>query len=378
LKIIIITPWYPNRIHSQDGNFVQTQVLGLALSHDIELLTVTEDNSLVNGVRELEVFSDPNLRVIRCYYSGRGARVQRIGQRSKAWKKAFATRELSPDLIHAHVLIDGGIMAARLAATLNVPFLITEHSHRYLEDWPLYRKPELWLARRAARHASRLLPVSPSLKRGMVNHGIQGNYTVVPNTINDQLYFPTPRPDDQPFTFLHVSDFSPNKNLEDLLTAFAAASKKYPGALLKIAGNGDKEVVKALINTLGLGPSQTSLTGPHSQAEVADLMRSSDVFLLTSTLETQSLVLIEALLSGLPCISTRCGGPADILDDKKKGILVPVNDILALRKAMADHLNNGPSSFPDRQQRSDAARAKYTQTRSQLNGIYHNVLVAKT
>lgn len=376
MNILIITPWYPNRIHDQDGNFVQHQVDLIALKHCVEVCSVIEDKQANAGARPQvhTTVEEGNVRVIRAYHSGRGPRLQRIRQRRRAWRAALANRQLKPDLVHAHVLIDGGIVANNLASKLNIPFVVTEHSHRYLEPWPLLRHPELWLARRAARKAARLIPVSPSLQEGMEQKGIRGEYTVIPNVIKTKLFYPAKRAAKATFTFIHVSDFSPNKNIPLLLEAFAEVVKIHPEVKLHLAGNGNHAAVRQVAQTLHLRPRQVIVTGPHAPSEVADLMRQSDVFVLCSNLETQSLVLLEALLSGLPCISSRSGGPADIIDSSDKGMLLPNLHKKALAAAMVEQVTQGARQEAERIRISDEVRLQYGSTANQLQQLYRSIL----
>ncbi|MEL7160893.1 MAG: glycosyltransferase, partial [Bacteroidota bacterium] len=180
IKILFVTSWYPNRVHTQDGNFVREYAEAVGAIHPVTLLHVVEDPAVATVITERHDRTWG--KVIQVCYPGARTRVQRIGSRSRAWQVALS--EVSAerfDLIHAHVLIDGGIVADSFARRRKIPFVISTHSHRYLEPCPWLRLPELWLARRAARRAAFLLPVSPSLQGGMQGHRIRGNYRVLPN-----------------------------------------------------------------------------------------------------------------------------------------------------------------------------------------------------
>jgi len=62
--------------------------------------------------------------------------------------------------------------------------------------------------------------------------------------------------------------------------------------------------------------------------------------ILPSKSEGWGNVLVEALACGCPVVSTDCGGPREILDDGKFGLLVPPGDIKKLEEAISLALVN--------------------------------------
>ena len=396
LHVLILTPWFPNRLHPQHGNFVERWAELVAREHTVTLVAVSDDGP--DGSHpSVETTQKDYGRVIHAHYAG-GARtrVQRIYQRSKAW--ALAEDALPPadyDLIHAHVLIDGGIVAERWSRKLDIPFVVTEHSHRYLKAWPVARLPDRFLARKIARHAAALLPVSPSLLDGMRSHGLEGNYAVLPNPVDEQLFRPSirPRPRNRPFVFVHLSDYTPNKNFALLLKAYYRFRNKRPNVHLHFAGNGAIAAARA---HAGLPPEPTtfpeldellalddksrpalSSSGPHAPEDVVRLLSHyADTFVLTSDYETQSIVLIEALLCGIPCISTDCGGPRNILTNASRGRLVPVDNANVLAQTMLKSYWAGKPGPTDRARRAEEARREYSTDviLDRLNQIYREAL----
>jgi glycosyltransferase involved in cell wall biosynthesis len=64
-------------------------------------------------------------------------------------------------------------------------------------------------------------------------------------------------------------------------------------------------------------------------------MWKAHALVVSSMVETFGIVLIEALATGLPVISTRCGGPEDILTEES-GLLVAPGNIAEMTAAMLD------------------------------------------
>jgi glycosyltransferase involved in cell wall biosynthesis len=68
--------------------------------------------------------------------------------------------------------------------------------------------------------------------------------------------------------------------------------------------------------------------------ELLQLYRDADIFVLPTRADCYSLVCMEALASGLPCIATNVGGIADILDEGETGHLLSVDDGVGLGDAL--------------------------------------------
>jgi len=130
------------------------------------------------------------------------------------------------------------------------------------------------------------------------------------------------------------------KDQKTLLKAFARLLKSRAASLL----------------ILGEGPLQDELIGSarvlgirehvYFKGFVADplsYMKKADVFALSSAWEGFGNVVVEALLCGLPVVSTDCpAGPAEILDNGRYGFLVPVGDDDKLAKALESALAGKP------------------------------------
>jgi len=74
--------------------------------------------------------------------------------------------------------------------------------------------------------------------------------------------------------------------------------------------------------------------------DLADLYRNAALFVLSSNEEGLGIVLLEAMASGTPVVSTRCGGPETIIVDEETGFLTPVGDAQALAARMQQLLES--------------------------------------
>jgi glycosyltransferase involved in cell wall biosynthesis len=86
-----------------------------------------------------------------------------------------------------------------------------------------------------------------------------------------------------------------------------------PNIHLLIAGEGElADEIRSEINQLGLSKRVTMLGGVN-QAELAELHRICNAFVLTSAYEGLPLVVLEALACGTPVVTTRCGETPKLL-----------------------------------------------------------------
>lgn len=122
------------------------------------------------------------------------------------------------------------------------------------------------------------------------------------------------------------------KNHAMLIDAFAAFHKECPDYVLDIYGEGSKrESLEDQIHGLKLEDC-ISLRG--SSPKLHEDIANAAMFVLSSDFEGLSNALLEAMMMGLPIISTNCAGADEAIQDGINGRLVPIRDCEALTKAM--------------------------------------------
>ena len=114
------------------------------------------------------------------------------------------------------------------------------------------------------------------------------------------------------------------KNQAMLLRAMARIHEKYPDVTCKIYGEGDlRNALQAQICKLGLEKT-VSLEG--NVLDIHQRLAKSKLFVLTSNFEGLSNALIEAMMVGLPCITTDYPGARELISHGQSGIVVPMDD----------------------------------------------------
>lgn len=133
------------------------------------------------------------------------------------------------------------------------------------------------------------------------------------------------------FTLLSVGRLTPAKGQHLLLEALARLRAEGLGHIrLILIGDGpDGQSLKRRAEFLGI-TDQVRFTGALNQTEVRAFYGTADAFVLPSFAEGIPVVLMEAMASGLPCLSTRIAGIPELIDDGKDGLLVDAANVNAL------------------------------------------------
>lgn len=136
---------------------------------------------------------------------------------------------------------------------------------------------------------------------------------------------------------LAVGRHEPQKGFDMLIKAWSKVDA--PGWKLRIIGDGSKKDENKRL-ALALGVSD-KIEFKDATPMIAEEFQNASCFVLSSRFEGLVLVLIEAKMMGLPCISFDCpNSPAEIIHHGVDGILVPPKDIDALAIAITSTLRD--------------------------------------
>lgn len=242
-----------------------------------------------------------------------------------------------PNVLHAHVF-DAGVAAVLVGKVNHIPVVITEHWSGFPRG--LLSPRVAILARFAFQQAYRVLPVSKALQEGIERYGIRAHFTIVPNVVDTNLFAPSPVSREPPVCkrLLFVGSLISIKGVPTLLQALGHIGQQRQDWRLDVVGDGEQRAdCERMAADFGIA-NQISFHGYQPKREVAALMQQVDLFVLPSLWENLPCVLLEAIASGLPVVSTAIGGIPEIVD-QNIGILVPPGDAVALAKALSHMLD---------------------------------------
>ena len=139
---------------------------------------------------------------------------------------------------------------------------------------------------------------------------------------------------------LFVGRLAGVKGVPILIDAMASLAGKYPELKLKLIGDGpDRKALEAEVSRRGL-QDRITFVGYRSQSEVAEELSRTDVFVLPSFAEGVPVVLMEAMASQVPVLTTRIAGVPELVEDGVSGRLVPPGDAVAFAQALDDLLSD--------------------------------------
>jgi glycosyltransferase involved in cell wall biosynthesis len=216
------------------------------------------------------------------------------------------------DVVHAHVARDYTLVAAA-ALGLDVKVVFTRHLLYPVKKHFLYRRVDGWLAP-TSQILRTLSPLKPKVS------------DVVPNWVDVSKFAFRPHVLHEPVNIGLLGQISPHKGHDDAIEAIRDLG---PGFRLLIAGKGEPSYVEALKRrSAGLPVEFLGFVS------LPDFFEMVDVLAVPSWEEPFGIVLLEAMASGIPLVSTACGGPLDIVESEEHGLLVPPKSPQKLAQAI--------------------------------------------
>jgi glycosyltransferase involved in cell wall biosynthesis len=269
-------------------------------------------------------------------------------------------KQYKPELIHAH-LPDSNFYASVAGALTGTKSIVTYHG----------ALDPRWKSRLKAgfvfRRATRIVAVSDFLRRELLSAGAQEQRTV--RVHNGVELRPTgDRNAWRDRLGLGVSaklvgtiaNVRASKGYDVLIRAAAEVHKQSPETHFVAAGEPHPALsprLEAMIDQVGLRGSFHFI---GHREDVQDLLAAMDVFVLSSTSEGFSIATIEAMAAGKPCVVTRSGGPEEIVEDGKTGLLVAAGDANALRRGILQLLDSPAQAAAMAQRAREAVEQRFS------------------
>lgn len=233
---------------------------------------------------------------------------------------------------------DTGIYAILALIGTGIPVYVSERNNPWvMPDVKITR-----LLRKVAYPFAQGIIFQTQMAKSFFPQYIQKKGVVLQNPV-DATRIPEPYIGERKKVFSAVGRLEPQKNFPMLIRAFSEFHKREKDYKLVIYGEGRERInIENLIKELHL---ENSVSLPGRNKDVLNCINDCAAFILSSDYEGMPNALIEAMCMGMPVISTDCpsGGPREIIENEKNGLLIPVNDELRMTQAMFNIIKDGNS-----------------------------------
>ena len=386
--IIFLARWYPHRYDPMFGLFVQRHAEAAALFNDITVVYCQQTSgdvstTPINNKQEVVDASchhsnyeivrtlENDVDTIRVYYKKPKNKILSLLRFYRANMKALKMCKPA-DMIHVHILTRLGVIAWIQKLLHKTPYIITEHWSRYLPGNGFGGFLRKLFTKIVVRNAETVTTVTENLANAMRNHGLKNdNYVVLPNVVNLDMFHISEK-NNAPCKIIHISCFEDkSKNISGLLESLKIIDDKGIDFQCTLIGEGmDLELMKEKAQNLQL-INKVSFTGLLQGQELADKLSSGDFLVLSSNYENMPVVILEALASGLPVVSTNVGGIKEMVDETK-GILVEPKNKEALAEALIKMIETHKNYDANYLRNSVIEKYGYESVGRFLSGLYSN------
>lgn len=253
----------------------------------------------------------------------------------KALIKLFS---LDFDLIHAFGNGPFSILGLQIAKLKGVPFvmsfdtLFTEYTHYILNGKILKPKMVAYVLKIFANVCNGIIAPSEKMKQKLKDYGVKKKIEIIPYFINIDKFMVASK------NFLHtklsipagekillsVGRLGKEKNFGFLIKVLAEVQKVDNKIHLVIVGQGvEKKNLERLISNLHL-KNNVHLAGRIDPKDMHLVFADAEVFVFSSSTETQGLVVLEAAASGLPIVIVKDKAYENIVYDAGNGFVLPL------------------------------------------------------
>src|SRR6476646_2014486 len=265
------------------------------------------------------------------------------------------------DHVHVHFANRAAHTALFLKEISGIPFSVTAHGQDFMKD---LGSDELL---REICAAAEFVAAETDYSRDLLRQRCPDSAAKIQRVYNgiDLERFPAPRScnGDRNPRIVSVGRLVAFKGFADLIDACAAIARRRINFVCDIIGDGPlRETLQAKIEQLDLS-SRVNLLGSLSQDAVLEKLQAADIFALASTTDAQGAtdvfptVILEAMASARPVVSTCLAGIPELVVDGQTGMLVPPGDSTVLAQALEQLLRD-----PELRLRlGDAGRARIEQ-----------------
>jgi glycosyltransferase involved in cell wall biosynthesis len=334
MNILWLASWYPSRVNFLAGDFIERHAKAAALFDNIVVIHVVKDSSITNGRVHLDKIEySKTLTALIWYYPAKkkwGRFIENIVsafyylhlhfRAYSIYKKKYC----KPEGILVQVAIKAGIVAYIWKLAFGDPYIVFERWTGLLKK----AKPNFnqlnffyrWFWKVVLKNSGQLITVTNDFGRSVTTLIDRKSYVVIPNMIDDQLFYPVAKQSMEVFRLIHVSTLDYQKNFEDILHAIRLVVDKGKKLHMTVYGPVTKELNNLTIQLML--ENIIDYKGEVTHPKIAKAMQQSHALVLYSRYESFGNVVIEANACGLPVIVSDLPVFHEIVKEGITGIFV--------------------------------------------------------
>jgi glycosyltransferase involved in cell wall biosynthesis len=328
MRLCIATPLYPPE-SGGPATYARTLERGLPEQGDtVTVVKFSEVRHLPKLIRHFQYF----LRIVR--FAGRSDVILALDPVSvglPALLAAFVLRKPFVVKIVGDYAWEQGVQRAGITDSLDA-FVLQKQV-------PLFVRMLRTIQTFVARHATGIIVPSLYLKGIVTTWGIDSKkIEVIYNAVAIDVAT-LPERTLPAHTIITAGRLVPWKGIQDLIDALVMVRKEIPDARLVIIGDGpEREALE--MQAADFMPGAVLFLGALTHTETLAQVQAADIFVLNSTYEGLSHMLIEALMLGKPIVASRAGGNPELITNDENGLLVSVGATEALANALVTLLQD--------------------------------------
>jgi glycosyltransferase involved in cell wall biosynthesis len=245
-----------------------------------------------------------------------------------------------PDVVHINLSSYGStyrkLIVAGACRLLGLPYVLHLHGSLYMKFWQGASPRLNALIVGMFSHAAGVMVLGEAWRRFVAERAPNARLYVVPNASGRPTLAHVPS---DVVRLVFLGKVGERKGTFDLIAALAPL-RDVPGWQAVLAGDGEVDKARAMVDEAGLG-DKVSVPGWAGPDDVARMVAHSDVLVLPSYNENLPMSVIEGMAAGLAVVTTPVGATTDIITDGVTGLLVEPGDIAGLSAALGRVIGDG-------------------------------------
>jgi L-malate glycosyltransferase len=350
MKILVIPSWHPTPEKPLWCTWILPHIAALReAGHDVYVLQVnielTKDSSKLNGGEAIQrneqhIFARLPVKHHK-YYRTRffyGKILQSYSKKLQELYKKIEKEWGKPDVIHAHVSLPAGYGAAELGEREKIPVVVTEHYSGFESDARFWWRAGCFV-KDMGEKIQGFYTVSPGFAKRIEATVLLKVTGTLPNPIDVDRFYPLGKKEQSDvFRIVMAGTMDKIKGADILFEALNQLLGKLDWSLTLLGSFDQQSQFQQWLKNPDFS-RRVSLPGKVSQGELVKIYSNSDLYVVSSRIETANVSMLEAMACGVPVVSTRCGAPETLLDDTVS-ITVPSEDPKAMAEAILTMSNS--------------------------------------